>query len=66
MEELCYTTTEKELIMSTNFFKPVKVLEQLDYDVAEVSHFITGGFFTTKDKPHSKTFIDCHREKRCK
>jgi hypothetical protein len=57
VEELYYTTTDTELIMSTDFFRLAKAKGQLDYDVSEVLFFVRHGFC----RKGSTTFSGVHR-----
>jgi hypothetical protein len=57
VEELYYSTTETELILSTDFFRLARVKEQLDYDASEVLFFARRGY-CHKGKT---TFVGVHR-----
>ncbi len=57
IEELYYTTTETELIVSTDFFEVAKAKGQLNYDVSEALFFVRQGFC----RSGSTTFDGVHR-----
>jgi hypothetical protein len=44
IKELFYTTTDTELILSTDFFRLAKAKGQLDYDASELLFFVRHGF----------------------
>ncbi len=44
VEELYYTTTEKELIVSTDFFELAKARGWLNYDASEMLRFVKRGY----------------------
>jgi hypothetical protein len=44
VEELNYTETDKELLVSTDFFELARAKGQLDYDPSEALYFIKHGF----------------------
>ena len=57
IEELYYTTTDTELILSTDFFRLAKAKGQLDYDASEVLFFVRHGFC----RKGATTFRGVHR-----
>jgi len=56
VEELYYTFTDTELIVSTDFFELAQVKGQLDYEASEVRHFIKSGLCHKGKTTFSKVY----------